>query len=120
MGDGLDKGKEETKKDVEKWDDTFDGTLDFEVDNPTKDPSPNPMYVSATITLPSIVNQKNPKMTNASPETISSLVSQEGLKNLRVQTNNLEVQNKRKSLVNYSKTLKLGTKENEPITHKEH
>lgn len=81
--EGLEKGKEETDKEVEKWDNTLDGTWDFEVDNPSKDPSPDLTHVSATITLPSIVNQETPKMVNASPDTISSLVRKDDLVNLK-------------------------------------
>ena len=91
LGDGMDKGKEETNKEVKKWDDTLDGTWDFEVDNTTKDPSPDPTHVSATITLPSTINQEHPNITKAYPATISSPVGIEGHENLKGHANIYDV-----------------------------
>lgn len=119
-GDGMDKGKEEMDKYVEKWDDTLGDTQDFELENTTKDPSLNPTHVSTTITLPSIVNQEYLSITNASPNTNSSLVGKEGQECLKDHANIFDVQVKQNPLENCSRTLKLETKENEPITCKEH
>lgn len=82
-------------------------------------PPPTP-HVSATITLPSAINQEHPNMTNASPDTISSPIGKEGQENLKGQANNFDVQVKWNPLANCSRTLKLETRENEPVTRKEH
>lgn len=119
LGDGQEKGKDETNKEVEKWDDTVDGTWDFEAEIPTKDPSQDPTHIFSTITMPSVDNQDNTNSDKVSPKTISSHIRKDELEIFRAPTNNLDVQDKRNSLVNCNRALNLGVSEDGVITHKD-
>lgn len=89
------------------------------MESPTKDPSQGPTHISTTFTLVSTANQENPKSNKAFLDTISSLIRNDGLEILRAATNTLDVQDKRKSSVNCSKDLKMGTMEEVVVTLKD-
>lgn len=54
-------------------------------------PPKDPTYISATITMPYVVNQDKPKPEKASSDTISSPIRKDGLETFRAPTNNLDV-----------------------------